>query len=150
MRVRLATLALLALSCSFEVDKTGTRFRCKGGDCPVGFECEVGTCVEPGASPDGALASCLEQYGDLTDFALCDEAANRCEFFGNAGGDTCNQLCAARRATCLTGYEADDGMPCIRGPEDGCDAPHDHLICICTQTSAAADSYTSMLVELHR
>ncbi len=140
----LAVLAVLAPSCSFEVENDGTRYRCTGGDCPLGYECVDRTCVAVGSggdggnqATDGAVAGCQTQYGDVADFSVCAEQTDQCEFFGDANGNTCDDLCAARGGTCINGFEADEGFACVRGAEDGCDAPHCHLICVCTLSSPA-------------
>lgn len=145
-RVRLSALALAALcgSCSFAVDNRGSRFRCEGGDCPPGFECVDGTCLEAGGGAvdgapggDGAPSrqTCEEQYGDIDDFVLCSEEADRCDFFANASGGTCSQLCDQRGGACTDGHDGDELNPCDYGTRDGCDEPHDHLICTCTLTA---------------
>lgn len=155
-RWTLSALAALAVSCSFEVPDGGARFRCAGGDCPLGFECVEQVCLAVGVAADAAtdaplldaglppdarleVRSCEEQYGDVADFAACNEHGDRCEFFGSASGGTCTELCAARGGDCLRGYDATNGVPCEFGPEDGCDAPHDHLICSCTLTPEPTD-----------
>ncbi|HLU66563.1 MAG TPA: hypothetical protein VKZ63_09825 [Kofleriaceae bacterium] len=153
-RVALAASALAAAltGCVVDADFDGTRFSCTDGKCPDGYSCVEGACVPAGgdadradaapavdaAPPDAGLLTCDEQFGAALDYVLCAEAPTTCAFYNRAEmGTTCNDICAAHGAECVSTHDATAGAECTHETEEDCTVLHQSQICVCTRGPAS-------------
>lgn len=156
--LQLLALCLLGAGCKVDIDFANTRFQCTDGACPDGYVCVEAVCVlsHDGGAGDGdgggdqadaslELQTCDDQFGaSSTDYTLCAETADSCEFFHATNDGTqvlCSDVCEMFGATCVQSYDGTAGAtPCMRdSAEEGCAVIHSSQICICSRTAAAAN-----------
>lgn len=77
--------------------------------------------------------SCDDQFGQTSDYLLCEERPETCRFVASGNDESCAQICTRFDSTCDTGFDASGIDDCTAEIEDGCDEPHDTMICVCTR-----------------
>ena len=88
----------------------------------------------PNTAPDAANpVPCDTRYGAVPEYVLCEELPDSCSFNALLNGGNCEQMCAAFEGECLESYDNDPGAPCAANAPEGCAAPRDDQICVCSR-----------------
>lgn len=87
-----------------------------GGHCLMAYEDDTGaTCDIRGLATCDTLLneqicvctrppSCGALYGYLPGYTLCSQSPSTCEFFTGGAASSCQQMCSAAGATCISAY----------------------------------------------
>lgn len=91
--------------------------------------------AEDVAAEDAALPSCLDIYGSLYRYELCEETEATCTFFSddNDYRDSCGERCARFGGTCIDGFEEEGSSGCVASHDEDCSGADDSLICVCSR-----------------
>jgi hypothetical protein len=130
---------LLVSGCRLTTDYEGTRYLCPDGECPDGQECVDGRCAAEGTTVDASVG-CDERFGAESGYELCLEEAQNCRFFVS---QTCDEVCRAHGAICLSAEDAESVTPCQNGGDLECTGATSRQMCTCKREpdTSCADQF---------
>lgn len=140
-------------ACNVSVDYGETAFACSAGECPNGYSCRAGMCIDESVEPpvkeadatvndpvDAAVfAACDDAFAVAPGYQLCSEDETSCRFNVATAGGTCAEACEMLGSTCLSAEANEDVDLCLPIADlmETCDSPRNSEICVCQRLPAA-------------
>lgn len=97
------------------------------------------TTGDPPATDDGATTTggmgmaCIDLFGDVPAYMLCEETDESCKFNGMTNDGSCADLCMMFGSKCIDGFSNTAGDCASEEAQVGCDQTAGDNICVCAK-----------------